>query len=150
MAAKEITSRDHIVWQILSDPNWRVTPEGHVLTCTPLRNAKGTAAWRRAGRISISRNGLKRYWRVKYRGVEVYANRIVFAATYGYLSPFETIDHKDLNSLNDHPANLQSIPPGQNVSDARQAYKRMGMTAAEAKRNWINGKANGYGWKGAI
>lgn len=137
---KRLTEKDYLIWDLLQDPHFRVTAEGIILT-RKLAHGRGTGPWRRAGWVTPSRGGQKLYRRLTYHGVEIYQHRIVCAKKDGFLDPTLTVDHDDLNGLNNHPSNLRQILPGKNISLARQAYKRMGLSAAEAKRNWIKGLA---------
>lgn len=134
--ARKISSKDRLIWRLLQDPDWRVTADGRVETRC-LTGGLGRGPWRRAGWVSPSRNGTKLYRRVQYRGEELYEHRIVFAALNGFLSPFKTVNHKNLNGLRNNPANLELVSPGENVSHAKQFYRRSGMSAAEAKASWI-------------
>lgn len=140
MSARKITSKDYLIWRLLQDPLWRVTADGYVLTKT---RGNGVGPWRRAGWISPSRGGTKVYRRVQYRGEELYEHRIVFAACNGFLSPFKTVNHKNLNGITNHPGNLELITPEKNVAHAKEFYRRSGLTAAEAKANWIQGRITG-------
>lgn len=137
---RRITCKDELILQLLQDPLWRVTAKGRVMTKV---RGNGIGGWRRAGWISPSRNGTKLYRRVQYRGEGLYEHRIVFAALKGSLSPFKTINHKNLNGLNNHPGNLELITAGENVQHAKEYYRRRGLSAAEAKANWIRGKHQG-------
>jgi hypothetical protein len=78
----------------------------------------------------------KKYIRVTYEGIHLYAHRIIWAKFRGYLNPRKTINHKDLNGLNNQLENLELITPSQNTKHACEAYRRMGMTALEAKASW--------------
>jgi hypothetical protein len=88
--------------------------------------------------------------RIRYQNVFLYAHRIVWAARHGFLCPYRTINHRDLDGTNNEPRNLELIEPGKNLSHAKQLYGRMGMTAAEAKKNWINSAGGGrrVNWRG--
>lgn len=143
MHARKITNKDGLIRELLQDPLYRVTAGGQVLTRTR-RGPRGAifAPWRRAGWVSPSRGGTKLYRRVQYRGEELYEHRIVCAAKLGRLSQFETVNHKDLNGLNNHPRNLEMVSPGENIQHAQAFYRRSGMSAAEARANWIKGSAS--------
>lgn len=132
---RKITCKDHLIWRLLQDPFWRVTATGQVQTRR--RGGTGIGPWRRAGWISPSRNGTKLYRRVQYCGEELYEHRIVFAALKGFLSPFKTVNHKNLNGLRNHPGNLELVTAGENMQHAKEFYRRSGMSAAEAKARWI-------------
>lgn len=134
MSARRVTTKDYLIWELLQDPDWRVTADGEVHT---RRKCSGVGPWRRAGWVSPSRAGTKCYRRVQFRGEELYEHRIVCAVKDGYLDPQKTVDHDDHNGLNNHPTNLRQIEPGENTRRARALYRRMGMTAAEAKASWI-------------
>lgn len=149
MAAKKITRKDRIVWQLLSDPRYRVTPAGQVLTRTHPRGGKGLGPWRRAGWVSPSREGTKVYRRVQYRGQELYEHRIVLAAVQGSLCPFLTVNHKDLDGCNNHPSNLELITASGNIKHALAIYRRSGMSAAEAKAKWTKGTGRNRNWSGS-
>lgn len=144
MATRKITEKDSWIWKLLKDPNYRVTENGEIHT----RFRNGGRGWRRGGWITPSRNGTKLYRRITYAGVELYEHRIVAAKKYGRLDPRKTIDHIDFNGLNNHPDNLRELDPSLNVQIAKQAYRRLGMSATEAKRNWMNSKTAGAVWRG--
>lgn len=102
--------------------------------------------WRQTEYISASRNGTKLYRRLKYCGEWLYEHRIVFAKIHGYLCATKTVNHKDLNGLNNDPDNLELITPRQNIRHAYGLYRRSGMSAAEARAKWIQaarGKQHG-------
>lgn len=133
---KRITFKDRLIWRLLQDPFWKVTTDGRVLT-KRLRGGTGIGPWRRAGWVSPSRLGTKLYRRVQYEGVDLYEHRIVFAALNGFLSPFKTVNHKNLNGLTNHPRNLELVTPSENAIHARTFYRRWGMSAAQARSNWM-------------
>jgi len=137
MTQKKIATYDRLIWRLLQDPDWKVTADGEVQTRC-LRGGRGRGPWRRAGWVSPSRNGTKLYRRVKYHDQELYEHRIVFAARYGYLSPYKTVNHKNLRGCVNHPQNLELVTPAANLRHAAQYYKRSGMSAAEEKANWIS------------
>lgn len=148
MHAHKITEKDDVIWQLLKDPRYRVdTNTGEIFTQCRI-GGTGLGPWRRAGWLSPSREGTKVYRRLQYRGEELYEHRIVWAAKHGFLCPYRTINHKNLNGLDNRPPNLELISPGENVSHAVQAYKRMGMSAAEAKAGWIKGAGLDRRWRG--
>lgn len=140
--ARKITEKDPIIMRLLEDPRYKVRADGAILTRARKRGP-GLGPWRRAGWISPSRGGQKLYRRLTYLGHELYEQRIVFAARNGHLCPYSTVNHDDLNGLNNHPVNLgrKQLSHGENIRHARRLYKRMGMSAAEAKQQWIKGLA---------
>lgn len=150
MSARKITAKDPLIWQLLSDPNYRVTADGRLMTRIQKYGGPRAARigkWRLAGWVSPSRQGQKLYRRVRYRGEDLYEHRIVFAAREGYLSPFKTVNHPNLDGT-DNRQRLELITPGENVRHAQEFYRRTGMSAAEAKRNWINGRTEARNWRG--
>jgi hypothetical protein len=148
MAAKRITSKDSIIWRLLKDPRYRVTKDGRLMTRVRALGNHGLGPWRRAGWVSPSRGGTKVYRRVQYQGEDLYEHRIVWAATQGSLCPFLTVNHKDLDGTNNHPSNLELITTSGNIKHAQAFYRRSGMSAAEAKANWIKGAGGGRRWRG--
>lgn len=152
--ARKITEKDPIILKLLKDPRYKVRADGRVLT-TACRGGHGIGPWRLAGWVSPSRGGEKLYRRLQYKGHDLYEHRIAVLARGERLSPYETVNHKDLNGLNNGPVNTEPATPSQNMRHARAMYKRLGMSAAEVKRNWIKGlagassKSNGEGasWK---
>lgn len=146
---RHVTSKDHIIWELLKDPNFRVTTCGRILTrLAPGCSVRTTRRWRPVGWVSCSRGGTKNYIRIRYQGVLLYAHRIVWAAHQGFLCPRRTINHKDLNGLNNAISNLELIDPGQNTRHALAIYRHTGLSAAEYKRNWIKGSGGGRNWRG--
>lgn len=139
-----ITTKDELIWRLLQDPNWRVSKRGKVFT--RIHGGSHVGNWRRAGWRSPSRNGEKLYWRLQYKGVDLYEHRIVWAAFKGHLSPFKTINHKDLNGLNNSPLNLELTTPQQNIQHARAFYRRTGMSAREARAHWITARGQHGDW----
>lgn len=127
-----VTEKDGLIWQLLKDPDYKVMKDGRVI-----RRGK------EAGCVYASRNGTKLYRRLGYKKERLYVHRIVWAAFRGYLSPAKTINHKDLNGLNNDIKNLELVTPAQNTRHALGFYRRTGMTAAQQRANWIN--ATGIG-----
>jgi hypothetical protein len=148
MAAKRITRKDSLIWQLLKDPRYRVTKHGQVLTRTHVHGGRNLGPWRRAGWVSPSRDGTKLYRRLQYKGEELYEHRIVWAATQGNLCPFLTVNHKDLDGCNNHPSNLELITASENSIHAFAIYRRSGMSAAEARAKWIKGTGKTRNWSG--
>jgi hypothetical protein len=138
MGIGKITAKDRWIWKLLKDPNYRVTERGEILYKGP-HKARGRRGWRAAGWISPSRHGTKIYRRIQYRGVQLYAHRIVWAFFRGFLSPNQTINHKDLNGLNNAIENLELVTASVNTKHARAAYRTNGLTAAELRKNWKRG-----------
>jgi hypothetical protein len=150
MAAKKITRKDPIVWRLLKDPRYRVTKDGKLLTrVRPSGDRASLGPWRRAGWVSPSRGGTKVYRRVQYMGEELYEHRIIHAAVYGKLCPYRTVNHDDLNGLNNQPGNIaDQATTSENIRHARAFYRRTGMSAAEARANYIRGAGGGRQWRG--
>lgn len=134
MRRNSVTEKDRFIWLLLKDHRYQITPDGNVL-----RQLKDQS-WRLAGWVSPSRNGTKLYRRLEYMGVQLYEHRIVWAASRGFLSSLKTINHKDLNGLNNKIENLELITPSQNQRHAKTYYRRAGMSAIEAKANWAKGQ----------
>lgn len=145
-SARAITAKDDVIWELLADPLYKVTLEGQLLTRRPVRS-EVAREWREAGWISPSRKGTKLYRRVEYRGIQLYVHRIVWAAFYRSLCPQFTVNHIDLNGLNNRPENLELISAANNLRHARAIYRRAGMSAAEAKASWISGRGP-RNWRG--
>lgn len=120
-----VTEKDGLIWQLLRDPGFEVTADGRVLR-------HGVEA----GCVYSSRNGTKLYRRLRYKGERLYVHRIIWAALRGFLCSTKTINHKDLNGLNNRPANLELVSASQNIKHAKAYYRRRGMSAAEARANW--------------
>lgn len=144
--ARMITLKDGLIRRLLQDARYKVWG-GRVLTRVRPRG-RGIGPWRRAGWVSPSRNGTKLYRRLQYRGHDLYEHRIVLTKRLGKLCPFMTVNHKDLNGLNNRPRNLELVTPGKNLQHAWVAYKRSGMSAAEARANWIKGYNMRSNWRG--
>lgn len=123
-----VTEKDGLIWQLLRDPKFEVTADGRVLRYGV-----------EAGCVYSSRNGTKLYRRLRYKGERLYVHRIIWAALRGFLCSTKTINHKDLNGLNNKPSNLELVSPSQNLRHAFEVYRRNGMSAAEAKSNWMKG-----------
>jgi hypothetical protein len=140
--ARKVTEKDYLIWRLLQDPLWRVTADGRVETRV---HGRRVGEWRRAGWVSPSRNGTKLYRRVQYQGEELYEHRIVFAAAYGHLSAYKTVNHKKHVGLENHPHNLELVTPAENLRHAKQFYRRSGMSAAEARANWIKAARGQHG-----
>jgi hypothetical protein len=137
MAARKISEKDHIIWQILADPNYRVCRRlGKVFT--RVRPGGSIAKeWRRAGRMSVSRGGLKRYWRIKYKGQEVYEGRVIFAARHGHLDPFKVVDHPNHDGT-DNGQPLRQLTVAENALTAFEFYRQRGLGPRQARQKWIS------------
>lgn len=142
MQKSKITSKDPLIWRLLDDPNYKVTADGRILSRVRARGHI-KKEWKRAGWISRARNGTQQYWRVTYKGERLYGHRIVWASHHGFLCAYRTINHKDLNGLNNDPPNLELISASANIRHAKELYRRTGMSGAEAKAKWIQGHRRG-------
>lgn len=77
----------------------------------------------------------------------LYVHRIIFAAFGGRLNSSMTVNHKDLDGLNNNIENLELISHGANLRHACEV-KRRGMSGKEAKANWVAGRKVGRNWRG--
>lgn len=142
MAKGVITLNDALIFELLRDSNYRVHKNGRILTRLEKNGKVVGRTWRPCGSINHTRNKTKCYWKVSYKGHLLYAHRIVWAKFKGFLSRALTINHKDLNGLNNDISNLEHITPGENLSHAYilkksvKGFRKMGMSAAEARAAW--------------
>ncbi len=142
MAKRVITLNDCLIFELLKDPNYRVQKDGRFLTKLEKNGKHVGSKWRPCGSVNHTRNKTKCYWKVSYKGRLLYAHRIVWAKFKGWLSEALTINHKDLNGLNNKIDNLEHITPGENLSHAYilknsvKGFRKMGMSAAEARAAW--------------
>lgn len=70
-----------------------------------------------AGHVGTEKGG-KRYWSVQLDGKAYQRSRIVYCLIHGEW-PANEIDHRDGNSLNDHPSNLRQATRSQNMRNVR-------------------------------
>lgn len=146
--ARKIAGKDRLIWQLLKDGHYRVTGDGRVMTNLPRRGGlRRSAEWREAGYPCPSRGGSRAYWRLKYRGQWLYRSRIIFAATNGRLDPRMTVDHINMNTLDDRPQNLRELTGADNSREATRFYRVAGITAAELKASWVAGGQPQH-WRG--
>ena len=100
---------------IANSGQWRVLDDGTIETCRD-RQGRPTdpQVWRLATFLSPSRQSStrKRLW---CKGQRVYANRAVWRLTHGPIPEGYQVDHKDSDSLNDAPGNLQLLDSAGNL-----------------------------------
>jgi len=107
-------SNDDLILKLLRDPAYDVREDGTIWTkiCITGKESK-TNIWREAGGVDTKRGMV--YRRLKYRGKNLQVHRIVFAK-YGD-TPLQkdlVVNHKDGNSLNNHPSNLELVTQSEN------------------------------------
>jgi hypothetical protein len=94
---------------------WRVTEDGDIETSRDVHGRPtDPAVWRSCTFPSPSKNSSTRK-RIWVKGRRVYANRVVWRLTFGPIPEGYQVDHKDDNSLNDRPGNLQLLDSNGNL-----------------------------------
>lgn len=99
---------DSLIEQFLSDDNYKVTPEGKVLSRF---NKQGhpTGVWRQ-----LLDRPSKDYSRINYKGKCLAAHRIVYAALIGPLNPALVINHINGIKSDNRPENLEQVTQSEN------------------------------------
>lgn len=88
---------------------WRVTEDGDIETSRDVHGRPTEPpVWRSCTFPSPSKNSSTRK-RIWVKGRRVYANRVVWRLTFGPIPEGYQVDHKDDDSLNDRPENLQLL-----------------------------------------
>lgn len=136
MGKSTLARNDFVILKLIKDEKMTVKKDGRIL-----RNGK------EIGSDSHSRGGKKRYRKILYDGKLLYAHRIVWAAYGGKLSSFLQINHKDKDGTNNEISNLELVTPSENVIHGNitrvRGIRRGGMSAAEARKKWIEGRKRG-------
>ena len=100
---------------VASSGYWRVTEEGDIETSRDVHGRPtDPPVWRSCTFPSPSKNSSTRK-RIWVKGRRVYANRVVWRLTFGPIPEGYQVDHKDDNSLNDRPGNLQLLDGNGNL-----------------------------------
>ena len=93
-----------IIEELVADESYDIRPDG-----TIWRSLK-SGKWVQTGKAIT-----KGYRHLKYHGVDIRLHRAVYAKYVGKLDPALVVDHKDGNTLNNLPSNLQQITDVKNV-----------------------------------
>jgi hypothetical protein len=109
MGRRYIARNDHLIEELLQDPNYRITETGHV--------------WRQHGNVWVQTGkakkrqggGEKQYYHLKYKGQNLSIHRIVYRKFHGPLNPRRVVNHLDGNGLNNHPSNLELVSQTENM-----------------------------------
>lgn len=111
-------SRDHLIEEVVSDPRWRVDAFGRIW------RRKASGEWRRADTvINKSHAGTRWHRTVHYKNKGLLAHRIAYRALVGPLDERYVINHKDGDSLNNEPANLELVSQAENNEHARKVLR---------------------------
>ena len=100
--------RDYIVRAMVNDSNYRFYKDGSIHTCIGV-NGKPTGSWRK-----IEVKPVRGYIKLKYKGDQILAHRVIYQKFLGELKQGLTINHKDGNGLNNSIENLELVTSGEN------------------------------------
>lgn len=122
-------SNDAVIWELLKDSKFRVSDHGTIEKRIYDRHTESTGKelWKRAGWVDSDGNHL-----INYKGKKLKVNRIVFAATTGYLRANMLVLNKDGNKANNHMDNLELVSSGDHHHKIYIAGKRK----ATARLTW--------------
>lgn len=109
-----------LIDRLIADPRYRIRRDGTIWTTKALGNGHQPCPWRRIGNV----NG-HGYEQISYQSRLVDVHRIVYRKFKGPLLPPLEIDHKDGDTLNNRPGNLQQI----SVAGNRRKGRKMKLTA---------------------
>lgn len=106
---------DKLIQEFLKDPNHMVFWSGEIMTRVD-RQGHVQNEWRSCLNKKEKLKGQARtnYWRVRYKGVQLQAHRIVYAKFIGELHHGMVINHKDGDGLNNSVENLELITQSEN------------------------------------
>jgi len=125
-SGKLYASNDELVELLVKDPNYDVRADGSVWT-TVCETGKVSVdgVWREAGfaRAKGSHDGFP-YRYIGYQGRHLAAHRIVYRKFHGPLASDLVINHKDANTLNNRPENLELVTQSENNLCAYRNGKR--------------------------
>lgn len=108
-SGKLVCKNDHLIYELINNPNYEVRADGTVWTkITKTGKVSINNVWRQAG---CARKG---YWTVKYFGTMLQVHRIIFAKFVGPLSFDLVINHLDDNGYNNLPENLELVTQSRN------------------------------------
>src|SRR5215207_3861380 len=96
---------DDLIEDLIRDPNYRIKRNGTIWTLRT-KNGRGLQDhWRRTGTNSSNiRTG---HYCLKYKRKRLLVHRVIYRKFCGPLSNQMEIDHRDNNSKNNKPKNLQ-------------------------------------------
>jgi len=119
-SGKLIATNDNYIEQFINDSNYRINSDGTIETCLSLNGASITNIWRKKA-VQKNSDG---YYRVGYKSKYLQLHRIIYRKFIGPLASDLTINHKDGNSLNNTPNNLELITCGENNLHAYRSNGR--------------------------
>ncbi len=102
------SSNDDLIRRLCVDPEYRIEADGNIWTT---RNEKGhkTSVWRlKAQRFN------RNYYEIRYKGVTLQVHRIMYQKHVGNLRCDLEVNHKDRDTRNRLPSNLEMVKPATN------------------------------------
>lgn len=118
-------TNDELIEKLVKDPHYDIRPDGAIWTqVCDTGKVSVTGEWREAGfaRVKGSHDGYP-YRYIGYEGRHLAAHRIVYRKFHGPLAPDLVVNHKDKDTLNNRPENLELVTQAANNLHAYQNGK---------------------------
>lgn len=109
---KLFATNDFIITSLVNDSSYDIRRDGTIWR-------RVGEKWRQTGYAKSLKNGFA-YRHLKYRGANLLVHRIVYFKYYGALSTDLVVNHKDHNTLNNRPENLELVSQSQNCDHAER------------------------------
>lgn len=113
---KLLAINDSIISSIVSDESYEIREDGTVWRRVI---TKSGVKWRQTGKARSLKNGLT-YRHLKYKGANLLVHRIVYYKFFGTLATDLVVNHKDHNTLNNRPENLELVSQSHNCAHAER------------------------------
>lgn len=128
--SQRILKNDRLIFELITDPNYRIHENGTIETCVQLNGRPG-ASWRQAG----GSNTPDGYMVIRYKGTLLRIHRIVWAKFHQHLAEKMVINHIDGVKSNNSIDNLEMVSESENQI---HAYRHLGKipNRGAAKLSW--------------
>ncbi len=110
---------DHLIVELLKDPNYKITNDGKIFTKLTLNGQGISDEWREMGYKKPDG-----YIRIRYNDDFLFVDRVIYQKYNGDLKSDHVIDHNDRDRSNNHPSNLKMIPQSENNKNKRKKYRK--------------------------
>lgn len=110
---------DHLILELLKDPNYKVTEDGKIFTKLTLNGQGISDDWREMGYQKDDG-----YVRIRYKDNFLFNDRVIYQNTHGDLKSDMVINHINLDNTDNHPKNLEQLTQHENNKKKHKTYKK--------------------------